>query len=334
MSITLKEIAKKAGVARATVDRAVNGRGGINPDTKQRILKIAKENGYEPNIIGKTLSGAKTKTKIAIILNCIDNDFFLEIERGLEVGYREFEKFGFEMVYRKLKGYDVNEQIKAIDDCLADNIKNIIITPIDSPVLTEKLNSLNDSVSIVAVNGDVDIKKTAYVGCDYFKSGQAAGKLVSIFNNRAKLLLVTGSLSMKGHKKRIDGIKSALKASDVKLVKVIENNDDEIISYNNVKAYLINNPETDFVTVTAGGVKGALKAVLEINPSIKVTTFDATPFIVENVLNGHILATVTQQPYEQGYLAYKVMCENLLGQRKDFDQNLLTEINIKIKENL
>lgn len=55
MAITSKEIAELAGVSRGTVDRALKGREGVNPKTKERILKIAEENNYKPNLIGKAL---------------------------------------------------------------------------------------------------------------------------------------------------------------------------------------------------------------------------------------------------------------------------------------
>lgn len=336
MSITIKEIAKLAGVARATVDRALNGREGINPETKALILRIAEENGYQTNIIGKVLAGAKTKKIVGIILNCIDNDFFIDIEKGLENAINEFKKFGFECEYFRLKGYDTTQQLTAIERCINSGIDNIIITPIDNPIITQKLQELGEKgVKIVALNGNTSADKIAYVGCDYFKSGQTAGKLVSILSQgNANLLLVTGSLLLKGHNLRVNGVKTILQNSNVSLIKVIENNDNELTSYENVKKTLIANPSINFVTVTAGGVKGALKAILELGLDIKLTTFDATNFIIENINNGNIMATVTQKPYEQGYMAYKLLCENCIGLRNDKNYCYFTELDIKIKENI
>ena len=46
MAITIKKIAILAGVSRGTVDRALNSRGGVNPDVEAKIIKIAREHGY------------------------------------------------------------------------------------------------------------------------------------------------------------------------------------------------------------------------------------------------------------------------------------------------
>ncbi len=56
MSITIKQIAKAAGVSRGTADRTLNGRSGIKPDVAERIREVAKELGYQPDYAAKMLS--------------------------------------------------------------------------------------------------------------------------------------------------------------------------------------------------------------------------------------------------------------------------------------
>ena len=53
---TIKEIAALAGVSRGTVDRVLNDRGAVNPETAEKIRKIAKELDYKPNRAGLVLS--------------------------------------------------------------------------------------------------------------------------------------------------------------------------------------------------------------------------------------------------------------------------------------
>ena len=45
--ITIKDIARIADVSRGTVDRVINNRGKVAPEVRDRIIKIAKELGYE-----------------------------------------------------------------------------------------------------------------------------------------------------------------------------------------------------------------------------------------------------------------------------------------------
>ena len=50
---TIKEIAALAGVSRGTVDRVLNHRGDVNPQTEEKIMKIVRALDYKPNKAGK-----------------------------------------------------------------------------------------------------------------------------------------------------------------------------------------------------------------------------------------------------------------------------------------
>lgn len=60
--ITIKQIAREAGVSLATVSRALNDRQDIHPATRDRILAIAQEHGYTPNAIARSLVTQRTHT--------------------------------------------------------------------------------------------------------------------------------------------------------------------------------------------------------------------------------------------------------------------------------
>ncbi|MCR2823171.1 LacI family DNA-binding transcriptional regulator [Lederbergia panacisoli] len=61
MSVTIKDIAKIAGVSYSTVSKALNDSPLVKPTTKSRILKVAKEMGYEPNYAAQRLVSKQTK---------------------------------------------------------------------------------------------------------------------------------------------------------------------------------------------------------------------------------------------------------------------------------
>jgi LacI family transcriptional regulator len=56
MAITLKEIAKIAGVSSSTVSRVINNRPGVRPETRERVQKIVREYGYEPDPVARSLA--------------------------------------------------------------------------------------------------------------------------------------------------------------------------------------------------------------------------------------------------------------------------------------
>ncbi len=87
----MREVAELAGVSIATVSRVINGLGGFSEETRERVEKVIKENGYIANQAAKSLREARTRT-IGMIVPDITNDFFstlaLQAERAFaDEGY-------------------------------------------------------------------------------------------------------------------------------------------------------------------------------------------------------------------------------------------------------
>ena len=61
-------IAEMANVSIGTVDRALHGRGGIKDATRQRILQIARQIGYTPNLAARALSVTKSSARIGVCM--------------------------------------------------------------------------------------------------------------------------------------------------------------------------------------------------------------------------------------------------------------------------
>lgn len=81
--VTVYDVAQRAGVSIATVSRALNNRSRISAETRQRILAVAAELGYEPNDVARSLVGMATQT-IALLLPDIANPFFPELVKAVQ----------------------------------------------------------------------------------------------------------------------------------------------------------------------------------------------------------------------------------------------------------
>ena len=95
MSITLKEIAKQAGVSPSSVSLVLNKKPNrISKQTSDLIQKIAKENQYRPNVMAQSLVTRQTKT-LGLIIPDIENLFFSKLAKTLEM---EVRKKGYALV--------------------------------------------------------------------------------------------------------------------------------------------------------------------------------------------------------------------------------------------
>lgn len=85
--VTIRDVAERAGVSRQTVSRAINNAPGIDPDTRKRVLAVARELGYRPSNLARGLKTNRTHT-IGLVVPDIANPFFADLARGAsEVAY-------------------------------------------------------------------------------------------------------------------------------------------------------------------------------------------------------------------------------------------------------
>jgi DNA-binding LacI/PurR family transcriptional regulator len=81
--MTLEEVARRAGVSPSTVSRVLNNTGRVGERTRVRVLKIASELKYRPDIYAQTLAGGNSRT-LGLIVSNLQNPFFLDIFRVIE----------------------------------------------------------------------------------------------------------------------------------------------------------------------------------------------------------------------------------------------------------
>jgi len=83
MPITIKDIAKKAGVSHATVSRALRNSSLISVATTDRIRQIAVDVGYQPSAAARSLKTNRSQV-LGVIVSSIADPFFSEILYGIE----------------------------------------------------------------------------------------------------------------------------------------------------------------------------------------------------------------------------------------------------------
>ena len=86
--VTIREVARAAGVSVATVSRVVNGTGPVKDETRRRVEDEIARLAYAPNAAARSLITARTST-IGVVLPDIWGEFFSEVIRGIDVSARQ-----------------------------------------------------------------------------------------------------------------------------------------------------------------------------------------------------------------------------------------------------
>src|SRR5438552_15872427 len=92
-----------AKVSIGTVDRALHARGGIKDSTRQRILQVAGQIGYSPNLAARALSFAKASARVGVCIPREIHFFYDQLWSGVLDGARRVGRLGVECVDRPVR---------------------------------------------------------------------------------------------------------------------------------------------------------------------------------------------------------------------------------------
>jgi len=92
--VTIKDIAKRAGVSFSTVSKALTGSPLVKPQTKERVLAIAREMGYQPNMAARSLVSRRTGA-IGVVWPSIERAALSTLITGI---HEQLEQTGYSML--------------------------------------------------------------------------------------------------------------------------------------------------------------------------------------------------------------------------------------------
>lgn len=117
MAVTIKDVARKAGVSPSTVSRVLSNHPRISTETSQKVKAIMEQLGYHPNIMAKSLV-SKTTNSICIMLpksaeELFSNYFFMELIRGIVT---QASRLGYDVLISS--GANEKEEVEGVSRLL------------------------------------------------------------------------------------------------------------------------------------------------------------------------------------------------------------------------
>nr|WP_307991811.1 LacI family DNA-binding transcriptional regulator [uncultured Niameybacter sp.] len=333
-------MADLCGVSRGTVDRVLNNRGKVKKETEIKVKQIAEQLGYTPNIAAKQLVAKKNPLTIGVLLIAEGNSFFDDVIRGVQRAEKELKDYGVTVILQTMKGYNVQRQIQLMEE-MRPHINALIINPISSVIITNKINELvEEGLCVITINTDIrESKRLCYIGSNYTKCGETAcGILGLLTGGKANIGILTGSKKVAGHNQRVKGFKTICnkKYPEFRIIGYEETEDDDIRAFEVTNKLLNEHPNIDAIFVVAAGVYGVCRALISSEKAgkIKLITCDSIPTTVEMMKQGVISATICQQPFTQGnksvHTAFNYLVSGIEPEKKEF----IVKSEIKILENL
>jgi LacI family transcriptional regulator len=206
--VTLQDIAKATGTTVSTVSYALSGTGSISDATRERIIRCARELGYRPNLVARSLVTQRTST-IGLIVTDIANPFYGEIAQAVEWAAND-------------AGYRVLFVSSDRDDQLSrDLLENLVARRVDGIITMP--GGLSVATICSAVSGGMPIvwclweeegqALTPAVGVDFVTGGRLVAEHLTALGHRRAGIVLQGPErdgTSTGHRARLIGYQHAL----------------------------------------------------------------------------------------------------------------------------
>ncbi len=210
MSVSIYDIAKRAGVSASTVSRALEDHPRIGAATKQRINELAREMNYVPSTVAKSLASNKTWT-IGMVLATISDPFMGRVIEGVEHAAIEA---GFN-VFVSTSQNDRQQELAAIKMLQKRRVDGIIV--IASHLFNQYPRFFDQSkVPIIVINEQKPGNNMHFVAVDDGQAARTAVEhLIALGHQRIGYVGVTNR--PKSNQFRLQGYLTALETAGLEL---------------------------------------------------------------------------------------------------------------------
>lgn len=296
----IKEIAKLAGVSVKTVTRAYKRDAVISPETRERILKIAKENGYRPNRAAGRLA-AKTIV-IGICYAGTTESFNRELAAGIADAAKKLENSRIRLIPRYVSYLsDEASYISVLDEFADAGVDGIITTYSGtSDRIVQRYAGLREKKTrIVLLNNENRVLFDFSVTSNIEMTGKMAAELISVIAPDRSCAVFTGELRNRRHA-GIAGhfscaaAKRGLSLSGVYDLDYLPCPADELL-----KRLISDGLGSAYITT--GNSADIIDALDRADPGrrIRVIASDIFPHTEKALKSGRVCAIIYQNPYKQ-----------------------------------
>lgn len=310
---SIKKVAEIAGVSVGTVSHVITGTVNVSEPLRLKVQAAIRELNYHPNHVARSLKTSKTRT-LGIIVPDMTISFFPQIIRGAETAARQR---GYSII--AVNSDDDGERQRDLLSLLrSQRVEGILLVIAAAPTPQGQLTRIMDAeIPVVCLDRVPDRVSVDSVSVEDVGAAQM-GVSHLIERGFRRIAMVTGPLSLRNERRRVQGYRQALESAGMAV-------DESLIWYGTLcldevaalcREKLCNangRPEALFCT-NGHNALGVLRAFrdcrIETPRDIGFVTFDE--LTVEDLFTPSI-TTILQPAYEIGFRAGQILLDRIEG---------------------
>ncbi len=327
--ITIRDVAKRAGVSAITVSRVINNSGSVSSITREQVRRAIQELHYVPNSLARNLRSRQTHT-LALVVSDITNPFWTTLARGVE---DTAARNGFHVILCNTDE-DPTKQANYIDLLLQRQVDGILLAPTaNDPLSLTTLKRQN--VPCVLIDRRVDSFKADLVTSDNREGARQLTRHLIQLGHR-HIAMVSGPDSISTARERIEGYCQALQENGIPVVEALirrggykEDSGRQLVC----ELLAVEPRPTALFAANNSLAVGALQALheagLQVPDDIALVCFDDIPQASSIY---PFLTVVAQRPYEMGATAAQLLMERLASQKHRKVREIILDTQLVIRK--
>ncbi|TVY08152.1 LacI family DNA-binding transcriptional regulator [Paenibacillus cremeus] len=318
---TIKDVAKRAGVALSTASCALNGDDKVKPSTRLKVLEAAKELNYQKNGFATDLKRTTTKT-IAVIVEGFSGPFFSQLLKGL---HEVVSQRGYDLIACSSNVGQDSTAVKYLKEKRTDGAI-VLHHNISEQLISE---SAREGFPIIVLNRPLELDNIASVYTDDFSGGQmGADYLIGLGHTR--IAFVGGSPKSQANDRRYAGFLTSLTNHGLQEQSKWNVHGDftRIGGYQATKMLVLQGdlPTAIFYAndeMAIGALEAFKELGIQVPRDISIIGYDNSE--LSEFVNP-TLTTLKQPKYEMGILAAHLMFQALGGEKLNHKYKLPVEL--------
>ncbi|MCR4944365.1 MAG: LacI family transcriptional regulator [Clostridium sp.] len=271
MAVTIKDIAKYVGVSHSTVSRALNGSSEVNFETKEKILKAAKELNYIPDINARSLKLSKPYN-IGVFFSTIDKGTSAFVFHNVITNVYEGIGSRYNVIVKGIDTYEKN----SINPKNYDGILVVSQKEEDDEFIEEILSK---NIPLVVINREVNYDVINVFADERIATRRGFEEL--LYNGHRKIGIIEGKEQFLSTKLRREGCLDALKKYNTEIDKDLVVSGDFTVTGGYFAAKKIIDKEITAIfafndEMAIGAIKAIRESGLRVPEDISILGFDGT----------------------------------------------------------
>ncbi|QGU10919.1 LacI family DNA-binding transcriptional regulator [Leclercia sp. J807] len=168
-TVTAEDVARRAGVSRAVVSRALSSNGSISPATREKVLQAARELGYQVNFLAQGLNRQRSQL-IGVIVARIGDPFRSSLLEGL---LHEIQRRGYQALVSEITGEE--DLVNTLRRFTQFRVSGVIVTSGRPPeaIVNE---CVSQQIPVVGINRPPDMPWVDFICSDNQRGAQLAAE--------------------------------------------------------------------------------------------------------------------------------------------------------------